>query len=273
MKTKLLLSGAILLGSTACYAVENSLPANCEYGRVKQYDVSASNVVSAVQSGLALYGTPYSPSSWAEFAYSLGSLLNSFDYLRIEAPSHVLQGVPFRVKGNLFDTFAYVNFHSSEKGYVGQDKSSIEANAYYNTQFDTTYGYSLTWVTRGGMCSAQGVWVQKKPDFSLVSLTYGQAVINVNIDQYSKAAKDPNTRAKIKFHGVALEGSQIEHYPYSFDQRTGNITVNFGSDYFGTDFRVYATIDDGTYTTVKYLGKVTGGTGNHLPCPTCHTDI
>lgn len=273
MKTKVLVAATFLLGSTTCYAVDNSLPVSCEYGRVKQYDVAASEVASAVQSGLALYGNPYDVSSWAEFAYSLGSLLNSFDYLRIEAPSHVLQGVPFTFKGNLFDTFAYVNFHSSEKGYVGRDKSSIEANAYYDTQFDTTYGYGLAWVTRGGLCSAQGVWVQKKPDFELVSLTYGRAVIKVNIDQYSKAAKDPNTRANIRLHGMALEGSKIDHYPYSFDQRTGNIIVNFASDYFGNDFRVYATINDGTYTTVKYLGKVTGGSGNHQPCPTCNTDI
>ncbi|HEY0921146.1 hypothetical protein [Rheinheimera pacifica] len=261
------------VGSMATQAVESSLPQHCDYGRVKQYDVQVTQVTSAIESGFQLYGSPYSPQAWGQFAYSLGSLLNSFDYLRIQAPSHVLQGSPFTFKGNLFDPFAYVNFHTSEKGYVGRDKSSIEANAYYQTSFDQTYGYGLAWITRGNLCSAQGVWVQKLPDFQLVSLTYGRAVIKVNIDQFSRAAKDPAVRSKITLRGFAQEGSQIEHYPLSFDQLTGNITVNFSSDYFGTNFKIYATIDDGTYTQVKYIGTVTGGVGHHQPCPTCHTDI
>ncbi len=126
-------------------------------------------------------------------------------------------------------------------------------------KFDHTHGAGLVWVTDGDLCSAEMVWVQKEPKVELVSLRYGQARVKYTADSFSKAAKDSNTKVSITLSGYAEEGSKIEHYRQQFSARTGVATLNFASDYTGTNFHVFATINDGTYSKRVFLGKVTGG--------------
>lgn len=254
------------------------LPVGCEYGRVTSYDISSEEVAAAVESGYDIYNDEEASNEemdlWANFLNALKDLVDSFDYLRVETPKHVLQGKDFRAKGNLFDRYANVQFNNSEKGYVGTDKSNLDANAYHNMSFDRTHGYGVVWVNRaGGMCSAEGVWVQKEPEIEVVSLEYGKAVVKFNVDPYSKAAKDANTKVSIEVYGFAEEGSEIEHYPVKYNARTGTTTLHFTSDYYGTNFRVKARIKDGTFEKSFVLGTVSGGSGAHRPCPTCQTDV
>ncbi len=275
---KLLIATSLCLSPFISQANVYELPNNCQYGRVKAYDFNSGDVKQAVDSVYNIYTdedrTNEDHQEYSNFIESILNLLDSFDYLRVESPKHVLQNDTFRVKGNLFDTFANVKFNNSEFGYVGTDKSSIEANAYHNMKFSKTYGYGLVWVNRaGGLCSAEGVWVQKEPEIQLVSLKYGQAVVRYKSDKYSQAAKDSNTKTKIEIFGRSFEGSKIEHNPIYLTNSSGIATLRFTSDYHGEKFFVHAKISDGNYSRTVLLGNVAGGSGGHRPCPTCEIDI
>ncbi|MBU1619877.1 MAG: hypothetical protein KJ556_13905 [Gammaproteobacteria bacterium] len=254
------------------HAATNALPENCSYGRDTSYNVSGTNVSSAVQSGLSVAANPYDPSSWAQFVYSLGKLSDSFDYLRIEGPNHVLQGQNSRFKGNLFDIYAYVNFNTSESGYVGRDKSNLDANAYRDVKFDRTHGYGLVWVTRAGLCSAKGVWVQKKPSVSPITLMGSGgsfiAEVSYQVDPYSKAAKDPATDASIQFFWSGDDGGAGASPAYKFSANSGTFRT-FENPTYGGGYSVSARISDGNFSQLVQLGHVTVSGAPWRPCPTC----
>lgn len=253
-------------------AATNSLPQNCAYGRDKSYNVSSTNVGSAVQSGLSVVANPYDPSSWAQFVYSLGKLTDSFDYLRIEGPNHVLQGQYSRFKGNLFDRYAYVNFNSSEAGYVGRDKSNLDANSYLDVKFDKTHGYGLVWITRSNLCSAKGVWVQKEPQISPITLMAQTrsmvAEVNYQIDDYSLAAKDPAVEPTITFAWSSTEGSHGISPSYKVSQNKGAFRAILVPPYAGL-YTVTARISDGNFGKSISLGSIYVDGEPWRPCPTC----
>src|SRR5690606_462097 len=148
MKISILTLVATTLFLTAAEARQFELPLNCEYGRAKSYDIHAGEDLSnAIEAGYDIYQDPsFSPtnySAWLSLINGIRQLIDGFDYLRIETPDHVLQGREFRVKANLFNRLANVQFNNSEYGYVGTDKSNWDANAYLNMTFSRTYGTGL----------------------------------------------------------------------------------------------------------------------------------
>jgi hypothetical protein len=272
---------SIVILTTCAFSAEArvyDLPAGCEYGRTEVFDYNTDNLQAGLEAGYNIYTDPQANSqdqnAWRSIFYAVKDLIDGYDYLRVETAKFVLQGETFRTKANLFDTFANVRFNNSELGYIGTDKSNIEANSYHYMSFPRTYGAGLVWVNRAsGMCSAEMVWVQKMPTIEMVSLEYGQAIVKYSVDKFSKAAKDSTQKVILKLTGVAQEGSKIVHYPLKIDSINGTVALNFASDYRGTNFHVYASVDDGIYSKRVFLGTVTGGTGNHRPCPSCETDI
>jgi hypothetical protein len=253
-------------------AATNTLPQNCAYGRDKSYNVTYNEVDKAIQSGLAAAATVYDPLSWGQFVLALGKLANSFDYLRIEGPNHVLQGQYSRFKGNLFDRYANVNFNTSEAGFVGQDKSNLDANSYLDVKFDKTHGYGLVWITRSNLCSAKGVWVQKQPQVTPITLMsqpgYMVAEVSYSVDPYSQAAKDPAVEPTIAFSWSSAEGEFGMSPSYKMSADKGAYRALLTPQYGGT-FTVTARVSDGNFSTNIPMGKVYVVGEPWRPCPTC----
>lgn len=277
---KSLLACSVLL-SFSSFANDYALPSNCEYGRVKSYDVNAGqDLANAIEAGYDIYQDPsFSPnqySAWFALVQGITQIFEGFDYLRVETPKHVLQGVQFRAKANLFDRYANVLFSNSESGYVGTDKSNLDANSYLNMQFNRTYGVGLVWVHRsGGMCSAETVWVQKPPKVAsaVVSTSGGQIHANVSylIDKYSRAYKDNQSPLRISINTVDTiwntnDGTSVTvSNPSLSGQRTLSVAPNAG----GGEYLVYATIHDGTYSHTELVGSAYLPGATIPPCQNC----
>ncbi len=253
-------------------AATNALPQNCAYGRDKSYNVTYNEVDKAIQTGLAAAATVYDPLSWGQFVLALGKLANSFDYLRIEGPNHVLQGQYSRFKGNLFDRYANVNFNTSETGFVGQDKSNLDANSYLDVKFDKTHGYGLVWITRSNLCSAKGVWVQKQPQVTPITLMsqpgYMVAEIAYKVDPYSQAAKDPAVEPTITFIWNSSEGASGASPAYKMSKDSGTHRAILTPQY-GGDYTVTARVFDGNFANFISLGTIYVRGKPWRPCPTC----
>ncbi|CAM4207815.1 hypothetical protein [Pseudoalteromonas byunsanensis] len=272
MKKGIFLLSSLLLSNYAL-AISNDLPSHCEYGRQTHYDVSYEEVASAIEDGLKTYANPYDFNSWKDFYDSMSNLLDSFDYLRIETTKHVLQGSSFRAKGNLFDRYAYVHFHNSEKGFIGKDKSNLDANSYLNMSFDKTYGYGLVWITRDNLCSAEGVWVQKNPTASKRSASVsGQtfsASVSYAVDKYSKAAKDNNTPVKVTF---ILRSDLYGTRSYKSTTSTANsgvANITMKAHAGGGVYDLSAIVYDGNYGKSVQLGSFIASGDREPPCREC----
>lgn len=276
MFSKKAIAAAVLsmgFGASA-FASHAPLPANCEYGRDKHYDVSPFDLYDAIQDGLNVYATGGADlSAWANFLDSLASVLDGFDYLRIETPKHVLKGQTFRAKGNLFDIYAYVNFYNSEFGYVGRDKSNLDANSYLNMNFEDTYGYGLVWVQRGGLCSAEGVWVQEAPKVNSATANGGyhkiSGTVNWSVDQYSRAAKDSSVKPRVSIRARDDLYGSMSSKSYQVNGTSGTLHydmfVNSGGPYVVT-----VQVNDGTHTKNYPVTLNTFVSGPSVPpCPTC----
>lgn len=209
------------------------------------------------------------PQAAKELYDFINGLWENFRYLRIEGPSHVLQNESARFKGNMFDPYAYINFYNSEDGYVGKDKSNLEANAYKRMTFKGTYGYALAWITRGSRCSAKGVWVQKAPTISKKSLTGGNnitASVNFGMDKYSKYFQN-NINAAVRFYWINEAGlSGVKTIRPSGKTGTATATI-FGTG--GGPIRVRASIFDGNFSRTVDLGDVVVEGPIETPCRDC----
>ncbi|MBQ4811029.1 hypothetical protein A7985_00780 [Pseudoalteromonas luteoviolacea] len=270
---KTMLALATLLVSNSALAVTNSLPANCDYGRHAPYDVEVHQVYHAVSDGLEVYGNPYNPVAWAEFFESMSELLDSFDYLRVETPKHVLRGSSFRAKGNLFDRYAYVNFHNSEKGYTGRDKSNLDANSYHYMSFNKTHGYGLVWITRGNLCSAEGVWVQNKPSVSKRGLSTSggliTAKVNYSVDKYSKAAKDSKTPVKLTITSRSDGYNTRSSKTFTTTRTSGSYTLPISAHAGGGIYDIQVTVHDGNYHQTINMGSTWVQGPSIPPCEGC----
>lgn len=191
------------------------------------------------------------------------------NYLRIEGPSYVIQGEPSRFKGNLSDIYAYVNFFNSENGYVGRDKSNLEANAYKHMTFDETYGHGLAWITRRSTCSAKDVWIQKRPTISKKSLNGGSvltASVNFALDKYSEYFRH-GVNPKVRFNWTneaGLAGSKTVRP--SGTSGIARVTI-YGTG--GGPIRVRATVFDGNFSKSVYLGDTVVQGPIETPCKDC----
>ncbi|KZN47394.1 hypothetical protein [Pseudoalteromonas luteoviolacea] len=270
---KAMLALATLIVSNSAFAVTNSLPANCDYGRHAPYDVEFHQVSSAVSDGLEVFGNPYDLAAWDEFFDSMSDLLDSFDYLRVETPKHVLRGSSFRAKGNLFDKYAYVNFHNSEKGYTGRDKSNLDANSYHYMSFDKTHGYGLIWITRGALCSAEGVWVQNNPSVSGSGLsTSGDLItakVNYSVDNYSKAAKDSNTPVKLTVTSRSDGYDTRSSKTFTTTRTSGSYTLPISAHAGGGIYDIQVTVHDGNYHRTINMGSTWVQGPSVPPCEGC----
>lgn len=273
---KLILTGlALSFVSNFVFAVDNTLPGNCDYSKQESNDITTEELVTAIASGLELYGSPYDPAAWISFAESLGDLYDSFDYIRLEVPEYVIIGDDFTAKANLFDIYAYVDFHNSEKGYVGRDKSNLEANTYFNgMRFDATHGLGLIWAERDGLCHAKSVWVQHEPEALFVSAPVGghnSVTLNVGwaFDEFSRVGIEANSDARVHMYAIGTNGvrsgTSREVSELSGTERLSTLTSITGTH------AVYAYVFDGTYQSESiYVGRV-NVTGDDLeaPCPGC----
>lgn len=277
MFSKKVIAAAILsmgFGANA-FASFTPLPENCEYGRDKNYDVSPYELYDAIRDGLDVYATGGTDLyAWNEFLNSLANVLDGFDYLRIETPKHVLKGETFRSKGNLFDIYAYVNFYNSEFGYVGRDKSNLDANSYLEMNFEDTYGYGLVWIERGGLCSAEGVWVQEAPKMNSATADDGgyhkiSGTVNWSVDQYSRAAKDSGVKAKVSIRSRDDLFGTISSETFEVDGTSGTLHYEMMVTTGGLH-NVTVQINDGTYTKTYPDTVFTFVTGPIVPpCTNC----
>jgi hypothetical protein len=267
--------------SFTSFANTLELPSNCQYGRVKSYDVHAGqDLANAIEAGYDIYQDPnFSPAqypAWFALVQGIRQIFEGFDYLRIETPKHVLQGVEFRTKANLFDRYANVRFSNSESGYVGTDKSNLDANAYLNMKFNKSYGVGLVWVHRaGGMCSAESVWVQKPPKVAGAALSASGGQVHVNlsylIDKYSRAYKDPQTplRVSVTTTNQVWMTSDFASKAVNNPSLSGQQTLSVRPRTGGGRYTVYATVDDGTYSHGEVVGSILVPGVPISPCQGC----
>ncbi|MBY5922526.1 hypothetical protein [Ferrimonas balearica] len=276
----LLLASTSVISSTAISEERvYDLPANCEYGQVESFDPDTGALSNAIDSGAKVWSEGLigaSLVSWTGFIAAVWNIVESYDYLRVEVPKFVVQGESFRAKGNLFDTFANVNFHNSELGYVGTDKSSIEGNAYKTMSFPETYGVGLVWVNRAsGMCSAESVWVQKRPVASNGSMSqssgkvYGS--IDYAVDQYSRAVVDSKKNVVVTLYIQSDFYGTVSSTSVSKTASSGRVSLNILPHQGGGLYNVWMSVRDGTYTDSLDLGTVLIRDSDPIkPCPTCN---
>ncbi|WP_299494225.1 hypothetical protein [uncultured Shewanella sp.] len=283
---------AILVASCiSCFLFSNSvnarsyaLPENCEYGKVKPYDPPVYDIYRAVEAGYDIANdngrSNEDVNNWAQLIEAIKGILSSFDYLRAEVPKHVIQNQTFRAKGNLFDMYANVHFNNSEYGYVGTDKSNYEGNSYHNMKFTKTHGAGLVWVNRsGGECSAETVWVQKKPKINSASkrtttATAGiTAKVNYTVDSYSKAAKDSRQKVKITLKSVDDQYHQATYKTVESASLNNEVTISMAAHQGRGLYYLTVFVDDGTYSTSYDLGMLySGGGTTPPPCSLCRPD-
>ncbi|WP_104403199.1 hypothetical protein [Vibrio penaeicida] len=281
MKNKYILPiTAIALASTSLTSQAKTLdlPPGCEYGRVKSYDFKSEDVQQAVDNGYDIYQDPdyqENQQEYQDFFEALVNLFNSFDYLRVEVPKHVAQNEVFRAKGNLFDRLAYVRFNNSEFGYVGKDKSNWDANSYHNMKFSKTYGYGLVWINRAsGMCSAEGVWVQKKPRIISGDAYQSSGRVNASVqylvDKFSTAAKDPSVNARLTIRVRDDLYGRTASKSYNLSSLNGSKVISVVPANAGIN-SVSISLSDGKYSDSLSLGYVhVPGTPTPPPnCPRC----
>ena len=257
---------------TAAYAQANfTPPANCGYGR-QTADFDLSSLAGFIEINGTDIGLPEDHTD--AVLGVLAAAVESFDYLRIESSKYVLRDHEFRVKGNLFDILRYVRFHNSELGFVGRDKSNLEANAYLYMKFPQTLGPAVVWITGNNMCSMESVYVQEPPRILDVDAEGFQNRINVALDyevhEWSRAARDATVRPRVTFrlHSDTFGNTET----ISFNALNTSGTQNFAvfPTAGGGAYRVWVTLDDGTYSTTQYLGYQFV-TGPHVPpCQMCN---
>lgn len=284
--SKKLLTSALVISSLCSLstnAVTFDLPNNCTYGKAKSFELSSDEISAGVEAGYDIYNDDdrnYDQeelNAWAALIESLKNIIDSYDYLRIESPKFVLQGRSFRVKANLFDTFANVRFNNSEFGYTGTDKSSIEANAYKHMKFEKTYGAGLVWVNRAsGMCSAESVWVQKAPKINSGSASYnannGKIVVNTNykVDRYSEAAKNSSQSVSLQVSITSDLFQTTTSKTINVNSLSGNGSIAITPHAGRGPYNVRVTVFDGNYVGNKNLGDVFASNGEVIPpCPRC----
>ncbi|MBG9993740.1 hypothetical protein I6F50_01570 [Pseudoalteromonas sp. NZS127_1] len=285
-KKKLLPSIFILssLYSVSSNAGVFDLPDNCTYGRAESFELTSDDIGNGVEAGYDIYNDndrnydQAELNSWKQLVESLKEIIDSYDYVRIESPKFVLQNQSFRVKANLFDTFANIRFNNSEFGYVGTDKSSIEANAYRNMSFSKSYGAGLVWVNRAnGMCSAESVWVQKPPQIISGDTSYnasnGQIVVNTNykVDKYSEAAKNQNKLVRVQVNITSDNFNTTTSKSINVSELSSIKQISILPHAGAGLYSVQATVYDGNYVASLNLGSTFVRDGTVIPpCPRCN---
>lgn len=292
--TRSFLTGAIPL-CVALGSQAQEAPLSCEYSR-QSFDPLPSEFCLNIQTGFnnfgdieftsfqnAYCGAEDEPGEYEgleilkEF---VENLLNSLDYLRIETPKFVLRDENFRVKGNLFDPFANVRFYNSESGYVGHDKSNIEANAYKWMKISEVNGMAAVWITRGDIteCSLETVYVQERPSVSIASTELGDGRIDVNVsrivDQYSEAVVNPDTWGEIEVTVRSVLYGTVQRETYRFNDPQDITKVRVYPENGGGPYNVSVHIDDGNFTAnssqiqvfVPGTQKPPAGCGNSRTC-------
>lgn len=200
--------------------------------------------------------------SIAKSIWELFSGLASLNNLRIEGPKYVLKDSSNTFKGNSLNPYDYVYFYTSEDGYIGSDKTSIEANAYKNISFDERGGPRVIWVENDGLCSMMMTWVQdKKPTVDVLNFEpSGEIIFKYSIDKNSKAALDPDAEVKVWVEEQFYGGSQEVHHTPSYykDGLTNTVTLDYNPEFRSNQWGVWINVSDGTYTT-KTAAKFYGG--------------
>ena len=126
-------------------------------------------------------------------------------------------------------------------------------------KFSRTHGAGLVWVTDGELCSSEMVWVQKKPKLVYKSNAYSPydnaARVNIGwfVDKYSKAAKDPNTKARIWLNATHNGISSSSSVPLTQLTGSTNITVNTSTSGWHS---ISLEISDGTYREKIHLNNL-----------------
>lgn len=302
-----LLACSIMAASPAMSNVQNNvdyllvnktveLPEDCDWGRAKpnpedieEVNVTLEDVQQAYQAyeDLGSYEDQELKENAAdlevlyEFGQALKTLYDATDYLRIEAPSYVKRGVSTRFKANLNKVTASVRFYNNEDGYVGSDKSNVEANSYKNMTFDHERGSAIAWAVRGDLCSATGFWVHNPPEISVKSVENGEHGSTVTISYYvdnlySKAVNEgkpvsltisqtvDGNKTSVKRSLPAIKSGNNGSYYFAHDSGAKVKVVKSGAGVFKGEFTYHVsdhwfersfynpiklTLSDGAHTT------------------------
>jgi len=202
------------------------------------------------------------PPPWCVEDYS-PSILDNFS-----GSKYVAIGVPVQYKADLQlpnGIYRNVYFYSSEDGYIGDDNSGLEGNAYKNITFDqmSSIGSGKVWGEIDGYCVYKNVNVHTLPTGNAISLSGGsriQATLSASIHTLSKNVVEGNGSPGItyRFFNEIWRINEIK--------TTTSQSIYYYPRYNGP-YRVTATISDGTYSKTISLGSTfyTGGTS----CNTC----
>lgn len=134
----------------------------------------------------------------------------------------------------------------------------------------------ITWNIRGqqnaytnfaGTSACRKVWVQNAPNISMVSFSTVNmsATVNYSVDSsYSKAART-STPVVLKYRWVSdFYGTSGTYNTYNLTNMSGQHSMNFTLPSLCRDvYKIYAKIDDGTFTKNIHLGDYYHSNGSN----------
>ncbi|GMM85235.1 hypothetical protein [Pseudoalteromonas sp. MTN2-4] len=277
MKIKNLTAIALLFSSIN--VLSNELPYDCKYSNHESNTLNLHKLPDAISAGWGYYGSQ----SWTSLGTFLMSLqgLSTGDSFKVSGPSYVLRGVNYRYKADLDfldfnDKLRDVNFYNSERGFLGQDRSDWDSNAYFRMKFSSTYGSGLMWARSSGRCQAIPVIVQEKPEVtSNTTPSYSRGKISTNVrfklDTHSKAITE-NSPVRVSITLLDELYLTTSSASVSFSNRgmlRGNKTVSVTPHLGGGLYKVSVRIFDGTYSHTKDAGWVRVPGTTKPPCSNC----
>jgi len=189
--------------------------------------------------------------------------------LRAEASTHILENVSTQLKGDYNYSIPpvdkWVRFWSDRKGYLGEDFTNSDSNAYINVAFNPMdLGEHYIWVEESENimnCSYDIVYVQSLPTSS--GSVSGTSTITTIFSgsispHYQRGLLGQNGSLSISYRNLDLNKTYIS-YPTT-------TTHNYKPQCDGS-YKITASIHDGNYTKSKVLGYVdyTGGSSCGTP--------
>lgn len=283
-KSLYLISVPFLTAAAFAESSNANVPENCVFGRDRDaynYSISLEESQNFYQASSESYSERSNQENaelYTEIYNTIKRWVEDSDYLRIEGPDYVIVGNDRRFKANLFDPYSYVKFFTDQDGYVGRDKSNLEANAYRTYSFPAR-GVALTWVTDGGLCSAKAVGVQSYPQVNATDKknneivrfpNYNTVSFIASVDDFSMAGMKEDTKLKVRV-GVQYDYSGAKSYtPWkAYDGISASDTISFRLPEGMKRLNgIWVEVHDGTYWRQDnvYTREDTSGGCRTSPC-------
>ena len=187
----------------------------------------------------------------------------------VSGPKYMAQGKAEKFRADLGWSYVFsdVKFSTSEAGYVGTDKSSIDANAYKNITFNSSRGTEYVWAetdvnigSEGTVkgCSYTEVMVHKKPTFpgsTTFSFNTNTEMFVVSasyaVDSYSQAARESGTNVTAVVRLQHLLYGTTTYVTKQFSATSGNVNLSIRQNAGRGAYSVSLEIRDGNYSSFQ----------------------